>query len=159
VIATNERPGLRCTLCGEEHPRGDQHASACDALRIAGEAGARPIGVPVRVQAAYVEARRALRADAPAVAIRVLQWLLSHLAEARGVNPDLTLSAKVAALYDAGIISRTIRPGLVEQARSATSGPEAAWALMTLTEHALARAYLRRNDDQRPGPTALAAPK
>jgi hypothetical protein len=61
------------------------------------------------------------------------------------VNPDLTLSAKVAALSDAGIISRTIRPHLVEQARSAISGSEEAWALMTLAEHALARAYLRRS--------------
>jgi|HubBroStandDraft_6_1064221.scaffolds.fasta_scaffold1249237_1 hypothetical protein len=134
-------PASHCTFCGEEHPRGDE---ACEALRVAADAGARPIGVPVKVQAAYVEARRALRSDAPAVAIRVLQWLLSHLAETRGVNPDLTLSAKVAALSDAGIISRRIRPALIEQARSATSGSEEAWALMTLAEHALARAYLRR---------------
>jgi hypothetical protein len=141
MITTNEGPALRCRLCGEEHQYGDEH---CDALRIAGEAGARPIGVPVRVQAAYVEARQALRADAQAVAIRALRWLLSHLAEARGVNPDLTLSAKVAALSDAGIISRTIRPDLIEKARARTTGPEAAWALMTLAEHALARAYMRR---------------
>lgn len=116
---------------------------ACDALRVAGQAGARPVGVPVRVHAAYVEARQALRADAPVVAIRVLQWLLSHLAETRGASPDLTLSGKVAALSDAGIISRTLRPDLLEKARSATSGAEDAWALMTVAEHALARAYLR----------------
>jgi hypothetical protein len=61
------------------------------------------------------------------------------------VNPDLTLAAKVAALSEAGIISRTIRPDLLEQARSATARPEAAWALMTLAEHALTRAYMRRD--------------
>lgn len=99
----------------------------------------------MRVQAAYVEAREALRADAPAVAIRALQWLLSHLAEARGVSPDLSLSAKLAALADAGILARTTRPALIEQALSATSGSEEAWALMTLAEHALARAYLGRS--------------
>ncbi len=143
-MTTNEGPALPCTLCGEPHPRGDEPA-ACEALRVAGETGARPVGVPVRVQAAYVEARQALRANAPVVAVRVLQWLLSHLAETRGVNPQLTLSAKVAALCDAGVISGSIRRDLVEQAYSPSPGPEAAWALMTLTEHALARAYLRRS--------------
>lgn len=138
MSTTKEGPAPRCTLCG------DEHADACEALRVAGEAGAKPVGVPVRIQAAYVEARQALRADAPALAIRVLQWLLSHLAETRGVNPNFSLSAKLASLADAGIISKTSRPDLVEQACSATSGPEEAWALMTLAEHALARAYLRK---------------
>jgi hypothetical protein len=145
MTTTNEPAAVRCSLCGEEHSYRDERAGGCDALRVAGEAGARPAGVPLRVHAAYVEAREALRADAPAAAIRVLQWLLSHMAETRGVNPNLPLSGKVAALSDAGIISRTIRPALVEQARCATSGSEEAWALMTLTEHALARAYLRRS--------------
>jgi hypothetical protein len=145
MIDTNEGLALRCAFCGEEHPGGDEHGSACEALRVAREAGARPAGVPVRVQAAYVEARQALRANAPGVAIRVLRWLLSHMAETRGVNPDLTLSAKVAALSDAGIISMPIRPDLVVQTRSAPDAPETAWALMTLVEHALVRAYLRRN--------------
>jgi hypothetical protein len=144
VIVTIEGPLARCALCGEAHPRADEHAGSCDALRVAGQAGARPTGVPVRVHAAYVEARRALRADAPAVAIRVLQWLLAHLAETRGVSPDLTLSAKMAALTSAGIISMPIRPELLAPARSATPGPEAAWAWMTLAEHALTRAYMPR---------------
>jgi hypothetical protein len=146
VIVTDESSAPRCTLCGEDLRGGgnNEHAAACEALRIAAEAGARPTGVPVRVHAAYVEARQALRADAPVVAIRVLQWLLSHLAETRGVNPSLTLSAKVAALSEAGVISKTIRPDLLEKARSATSGSDEAWALMTVTEHALSRAYLRR---------------
>jgi hypothetical protein len=134
----------RCSLCGEAHAHGDEAASACEALRVAGNAGARPAGVPVRVQAAYVEARRALRADAPEVAIRVMRWLLSHLAETRGVNPQWALSAKVAALANAGIISMKVRPELVEDARPAAASPEMAWALMTLAEHALARAYMRQ---------------
>lgn len=145
MVTTNDGSTLRCTFCGEEHVHPDENAGACEALRVAGEAGARPIGVPIRVQAAYVEARQALRANAPAVANQALQWIVSHLAETRGVNPDLTLAAKVAALSEAGIISRTIRPDLIEQARSATSRPEAAWALMTLAEHALTRAYMRRD--------------
>jgi len=145
VVTTNDGPAFRCTFCGEEHVHPDEHSGACEALRVAGEAGARPSGVPIRVQAAYVEARQALRANAPAVANQALQWIFSHLAETRGVNPDLTLAAKVAALSEAGIISRTIRPDLLEQARSATARPEAAWALMTLAEHALTRAYMRRD--------------
>jgi len=143
VMILDAHPAPGCPQCGEPHSRGDEAAVACEALRVAGDAGARPVGVPVRVQAAYVEARRALRADAPAVAIRVLRWLLAHLAETRGVNPELTLSAKVTALVDAGIISMRIRPELVEPARSEASSPEMAWALMTLTEHALTRAYMR----------------
>ena len=145
MTTTNANAVPRCTLCGEQHPPGDESAEACQALRVAAETGARPVGVPVRIQAAYVEAREALRADAPAVAIRTLRWLLSHLAETRGVNPTLTLSAKVAALSDSGIISPTIRRDLLEQARSEAQGPEVAWALMTLTEHALGRAYMRRS--------------
>jgi hypothetical protein len=98
----------------------------------------------MRVQAAYVEARQAMRGEAPEVAIRTLQWLLSHLAETRGVNPRLSLAAKAAALSDQGIVAKTMRPTLISLALSSeAAGPEAAWALMTLTEHALARAYLR----------------
>ena len=37
-----------------------------------------------------------------------------------------------------------IRRDLVEHARARTATPEAAWALMTLAEHALGRAYLGR---------------
>lgn len=144
MVTTNDGPAFRCTLCGEDHVRPNDDTAACEALRIAGEAGARPNGVPIRVQAAYVEARQALRANAPAVANQALQWIVSHLAETRGVNPNLTLAAKVAALSEAGIISRTIRPDLLERVRSATAGPEAAWALMTLAEHALTRAYMRQ---------------
>ena len=95
-----------------------------------------------------MEARQALRANAPAVANQALQWIVSYLAETRGVNPNLTLAAKLAALSEAGIISRTIRPDLVEQARSAAARPEAAWALMTLAEHALIRAYMRQDRDR-----------
>ena len=144
VITTKEGGFPHCALCGHEHPRGSERPDACDALRVAAEAGARPAGVPVRVHAAYVEARQALRANAPSVAIRVLQWLLSHLAETRGADPSLTLSAKVAALAHAGVISDESPPENVEQATSSTASPEMAWALMTLVEHALARAYLRR---------------
>jgi hypothetical protein len=50
----------------------------------------------------------------------------------------------VAALSDAGIISKTLRRDVIEHARSRTETPEAAWALMTLAEHALGRAYLGR---------------
>lgn len=148
MIITIEKPAARCPLCGDSHPPGDEgrgNAVPCDALRDAGDAGARPPGVPIRVQAAYVEARQALRADAPALAIGVLQWLLSHLAELRGVNPALTLAAKVAALTDAGLVAKTVRRELIEQALANTPSPETAWALMTLAEHALARAYLRRS--------------
>jgi len=112
---------------------------------VAAEAGARPAGVPLRVQAAYVEARQALRGDAPGVAVRVLEWLLCHLAETHGVKPNLPLSAKVAALADAGLISSRIRPDLVERALSGTPALETAWALMTLVEHALGRAYTQRS--------------
>lgn len=143
VIVVNEGSALRCAVCGEEHPRDGSQAGACDALRAAGALGARPPGVPIRIQGAYVEAREALRADAPLLAIETLQWLLSHLAETRGVNPELSLPAKVSALADAGIIAMAVRSELLAPAASADARPETAWGLMTLAEHALARVYLR----------------
>jgi hypothetical protein len=143
VVALNVDLPARCAACGEPHPPGEDSPKVCEALRAASETGARPAGVPVRVQAAYVEARRALRKDAPGVAIAVLQWLLAHMAESRGASPGLPLAAKLASLRDAGVIAKTMRPELIEQARQATSSVEDAWALMTVVEHALARAYMR----------------
>ena len=128
-----------CPVCGEGHADGP-----CEALRAAAAAGAQPKGVPLRVYGGYLEARSALRANAPTVAVRVLQWLLSHLAEERGVSPTLTLPAKVTALRDRGVISPNIRAGLIESALSPEPSAETAWALMSVAEHALSRLYLGR---------------
>ena len=136
----NEDQSAPCPWCAQAHFGG-----ACNTLRLAAEAGATPLGVPLRVQGAYLEARSALRANAPAAAVRTLQWLLAHLAEARGVKPDVSLSAKVRALSNADIISSSVRAELVESALSPNPGAETAWALMTLVEHALARLYLRKS--------------
>ena len=125
-------------ICGGSHP-----GPTCDALRIAAAAGAQAGGAPRRLQGAYLEARQAFRANAPAVAVRILQWLLSHLAESRGVRPEATLSTKVSALESEGLVSGQMRPGLIERALSSDPGPETAWALMTLVEHALARLVRR----------------
>lgn len=112
-------------------------------MRAAAAAGAQPRGVPLRIYGGYLEARGALRANVPAAAVRVLQWLISYLAEERGASPDLSLSAKVTTLCDDGVISPGVRAGLVEQALAPGQTSETAWALMSLVEHALARMYLR----------------
>ena len=138
--ASNDPVAAPCPVCGGAHGE-----ASCEALRVAAAAGAQPQGVPLRIYGGYLEARKALRANAPPVAVRVLQWLLSHLAEERGASPDLTLSAKVIALRDRGVISDTIRPGLIEAALATDSSAETAWALMSLVEHALARLYLRHD--------------
>ena len=126
-----------CAICGDAHA-----ADACDAKRAADAAGARPLGVPLRVYGGYVEARAALRANAYSAASRVLEWLLSHLAEERGAPAGLGFSAKLKRLCDDGVISTRIEAALFERALAQGAGPEQAWALMSIAEHAFSRLYL-----------------
>lgn len=126
-----------CPTCGQPHA-----ADACEAMRTAAAAGAQPKGVPLRIYGGYLEGRAALRANVPSAAIRVLQWLLGHIAEERGARADLSFPAKLDALCDDGVISPRVREALVERALSPDNGPQTAWALMSLVEHALARLYL-----------------
>src|SRR5664279_4126714 len=63
-------PMVTCVVCGTAH----DDANACPAALEAAQAGAHPAGVPLRIYGGYLEARAALRGNAPAVATRVLQW-------------------------------------------------------------------------------------
>ena len=139
VDALDEKDAPRCSLCGGGHEE-----SACETLRAAAAEGARPSGVPVRVYGGYLEARRALRANVPAPAVRTLQWLLAHLAEERGVAPELDLAAKVDSLCQAGFISARAKSTLVPRALAPGERAETAWALMSLVEQALTRMYLAK---------------
>lgn len=114
----------------------------CEAMRIAAAAGARPKGVPIRIYGAYLEARAALRADATALAIRTLEWLLAHLAEDRGARAEDGLTAKVEWLRRQGVILPRVRQSLLDQALSTGDTRERAWALLSIAEHAFHRLYL-----------------
>jgi hypothetical protein len=111
-------------------------------LRAAAAAGARPNGVPIRVYGAYLEARAALRADAPSLAIQTLEWLLGHLAEDRGVRAELGLAAKIDWLRRQGVLLPRLSQSLFDQALSPHDTRERAWALLSIAEHAFHRLYL-----------------
>ena len=102
-----------------------------------------PKGVPIRVYGGYLEARAALRANAPENASHTLRWLLSHIAEERGAPKGQSFPAKVDRLRAEGFISSTLEPMLFERAFSEATGPEEAWALMSIVEHAFYRLYMR----------------
>lgn len=110
----------------------------------AAEAGARPVGVPIRVYGAYLEARAALRANAPQVATRVLEWLLAHLAEERGVRMGGGLAEIIAKLRDAGVIAKALDETLIARALNPADRRARAWALLSIVEHALQRLYLHK---------------
>lgn len=114
----------------------------CEALRAAAAAGARPNGVPIRIYGAYLEARAALRADAPSLAIRTLEWLLGHLAENQGARAELALAAKIDWLRRKGVLLPRLRQSLLDQALSTDDTRERAWALLSIAEHAFHRLYL-----------------
>lgn len=136
----SEDDAVRCAMCGDAHA-----ADACAALRAASAAGARPQGVSLRVYGGYVEARSALRANAHAAACRVLEWLLSHVAEERGAPAELGFAAKLERLCDDGVISARMQAALFEQAVAHDESPEQAWALMSMAEHAFARLYVSKS--------------
>lgn len=114
----------------------------CEAIRAAAAAGARPNGVPLRIYGAYLEARAALRTDAPSLAIRTLEWLLGHLAESRGARAELGLAAKIEWLRRQGVLLPRLRQSLLDQALSTNDTRERAWALLSIAEHAFHRLYL-----------------
>jgi hypothetical protein len=101
-----------------------------------------PDGVPIRIYGAYLEARAALRADAPSLAIQTLEWLLGHLAEEQGAPAALGLSAKVEWLRRQGVLLPRLRQSLIDQALSTNDTRERAWALLSIAEHAFHRLYL-----------------
>lgn len=116
---------------------------SCLAIRDAAAKGARPTGVPIRVYGGYLEARSAIRANAPALANETLEWLLGYLAEERGVRREQSLAAKLAVLRERGVISARVRPSLIERALSDEGDAMGrAWALMSIAEHAFQRLYL-----------------
>jgi len=110
-------------------------------MRATAAQGAHPPGVPLRVYGGYVEARVALKRNAPANAAQVLRWLLSYLAEERGIPAESSFPSKLEALCEHGVISARIRDELFERAMG--DPPEHAWALMSVVEHALSRLYLQ----------------
>jgi hypothetical protein len=111
-------------------------------MREAAAAGARPPGVPLRVYGGYLEARTALRANAPSFANRTLEWLLGHLAEERGARAEQSLAEKIQRLREQGVILPRLRQSLVDRALSTNDTPEKAWALLSIVEHAFHRLYL-----------------
>ncbi len=111
-------------------------------MHAAAAEGAQPPNVPLRVYAGYLEARAALKKQAPVNAARVLEWLLSYLAEERGAREDAGFAAKLQLLCEQGVIAPHMRGALF--ARAMGQGPEQAWALMSIAEHALYRLYLQR---------------
>jgi hypothetical protein len=113
-----------------------------EAMRAAAAAGARPNGVPLRVYGAYLEARAALRAEAPSLAIRALEWLLGYLAEDRGARAELGLAAKIEWLRRQEVLLPRLRQSLFDQALSTNDTRERAWALLSIAEHAFHRLYL-----------------
>jgi hypothetical protein len=111
-------------------------------MRDAAAAGARPRGVPIRIYGGYLEARAALRANAPALANVALEWLLGHLAEERGARPEQTLAVKLERLREQGVITPRVRQSLLDQALFADDETSKAWALLSIAEHAFHRLYL-----------------
>jgi hypothetical protein len=159
VMGTQTSGESICPVCGDPHPYGAESVESCPALREAAAAGSQPKGVPLRVYAAYLEARAALRANAPAAATRVLQGLLSHIAEERGMPPELSFPTKMHQLCDHGVISHRMQTALLEHALSASEEAERAWALLSIAEHAFYRLYLsalRPSADGRASPSASA---
>ena len=128
-----------CAHCGQPHSTSD-----CEAMRQANAAGANPAGVPLRIYGGYLEARAALKANAHEPAIRVLEWLLGHLAELRGAPASLDLSGKLKRLRDDGAISPKVEEALFAAALSSNQKPDRAWALISIAEHAFGRLYLAR---------------
>jgi hypothetical protein len=114
----------------------------CQAMRAAAAAGARPKGVPLRIYGAYLEARAALRADAPSLAIQALEWLLGHLVENRAAPAAPGLAAAIERLRRQGILLPSLRQSLFDQALSPGDTRERAWALLSIAEHAFRRLYL-----------------
>jgi len=132
-------PAPPCPVCGGDHvvaPGG-----SCPVMRVAAVAGARPPGVPPAIYAGYLDAREALKHDAPADAARALRRLLALVAGQRGAPAGAGLDAQLQRLCDDGVISPRVRASL--SARASESTPEGAWALMSIVEHALYRLYLR----------------
>lgn len=117
--------------------------ASCVAIRDAAAKGARPTGVPIRVYGGYLEARSAIRKNAPALASETLEWLLGYLAEEQGVRREQSLAVKLAALRERGVISPRVRPSLIERALSDEGDAMGrAWALMSIAEHAFQRLYM-----------------
>jgi hypothetical protein len=110
-------------------------------MRAAAAEGAQPANVPLRVYGGYLEARAALKKNAPDSAANVLKWLIGYLAEERGVPAEAGLDKKLDKLFRDGVVSERIRDALFD--RAMTSGNEQAWALMSIVEHALFRLYLQ----------------
>lgn len=128
-----------CSVCGS-----NDHLAAgelCPILRAAAREGAQPPGVPLRIYGGYIEARVALKQNASANAANVLQWLLEHLAEQRGVPAESSFATKLQHLCDEGAIAPRVREALFDLAMS--TGPHRAWALMSISEHALSRVYMQ----------------
>jgi len=123
-------------------PGSDCVCDECQALRTAALAGARPRGVPQVVYNAYLDARAALRADAPTEANRLLERLLGYLAEERGARPEQNLAAKLDLLRAAGVLSPRLRQSLFDEAASTDDTVPRAWAMMSIAEHAFYRLYL-----------------
>jgi hypothetical protein len=139
-------PGIktRALDSGGEVPMNPESPEYEEALRQANAAGAHPQGVPLRIYGGYLEARAALKANAHVPAIRVLEWLLGHLAEEQGAPKGLDLAAKLKRLRDDGAISQKVEESLFDAALSKTGQPEQAWALISIAEHAFGRLYLAR---------------
>ncbi len=136
-MSNNPSGSTECTGAGSGCSCAD-----CQALRDAAAAGARPKGVPIRVYGAYLEARAALRANAPSLANRTLEWLLGHLAEERGARAEQSLGQKVERLREQGVILPRLRQSLLDQALAPDDTPERAWALLSIVEHVFHRLYL-----------------
>src|SRR6185437_5101560 len=102
----------------------------CEAMRLAAAAGARPSSVPLRIYGAYLEARAALRSNAPSPAIRALEWLFAHLAENRGARAELGLPAQLEWLRRQEVFLPRVRQSLFDQALSSSDTRERAWALL-----------------------------
>lgn len=110
-------------------------------MRQAATEGARPQGVPLRVYGGYLEAREALKKNAPVNAAQTLQWLLGYLAEERGAPAGASFTTKLERLCKDDVISPRVRDALFDRAMG--DAPEQAWALMSIVEHALYRLYLQ----------------
>jgi hypothetical protein len=130
-------------MCELPSSSSDCTCEACTALRAAAAEGAHPKNVPLRVYGGYLEARAALRGNAPAAATRVLEWLIGHVAEERGAKPEQTFAAKVKRLQHVGAISPALPDALLDHAFAAGESHERAWALLSITEHVFYRLFLR----------------
>src|SRR5688500_16354280 len=103
-----------CTVCGGDHLVAP--GESCPVMRAAAAEGAQPQGVPLRVYGGYLEARAALKKNAPDSAAKILQWLLGHLAEERGAPAASSFTTKLERLCDADVISPRIRQALFARA-------------------------------------------